>query len=91
MVPGILEQSSTIRASGEMHGSLIGGRLSSVFDIKTKDANVEKLSGEASIGPVTGNFVLETPLVKDKSAILLGARATYADWILRSLDDEELN
>jgi hypothetical protein len=68
-----------------------GGRLSSVFDIETKDANVEKLSGEASIGPVTANLVLEVPLVEDKASILVGGRATYSDWILRSLDSEELN
>ncbi|MFT5984505.1 MAG: hypothetical protein ACI9RM_002971, partial [Ulvibacter sp.] len=68
-----------------------GGRLSSVFDIKTKDASVEKLSGEASIGPVTANLVLEIPVLKEKSAILVGGRATYSDWILRSLDNEELN
>ena len=68
-----------------------GGRLSSVFDIKTKDATVEKLSGEASIGPVTANLVLEIPVVKEKSAVLIGGRATYSDWILRSLDNEELN
>ena len=67
-----------------------GGRLSSVFDIKTKDANVEKFSGEASIGPVTSNLVLEAPLVKDKAGILVGARSTYSDWILRNLDEEEL-
>ncbi len=67
-----------------------GGRLSSVFDIKTKDANVEKFSGEASIGPVTSNLVLETPIVKDKSGILIGARATFSNLILRNLDEEEL-
>lgn len=68
-----------------------GGRLSSVFDITTKDGNTEKFSGEASIGPVTSNIVLETPIVKDKSALLVGGRATYSDWILRALDDEQLN
>ena len=67
-----------------------GGRLSSVFDIKTKDATVEKFSGEASIGPVTSNLVLETPIVKDEAGILVGARSTYSDWILRNLDEEEL-
>lgn len=67
-----------------------GGRLSSVFDIKTKDANIEKFSGEAAIGPVTGNLSLEIPIVKGKSGLLIGGRATYSDWILRSLDDEEL-
>lgn len=68
-----------------------GGRLSSVFDITTKDGNTQKFAGQASIGPVTSNVVLETPIVKDKSALIVGGRATYSDWILRSLDDEQLN
>ena len=67
-----------------------GGRLSSVFDINTKDATIEKLSGEVSIGPVTGNVMLETPVVKGKSGLLVGGRATYSDWILRALDEPEL-
>nr|WP_299068510.1 carboxypeptidase-like regulatory domain-containing protein [uncultured Allomuricauda sp.] len=68
-----------------------GGRLSSVFDITTKDGNTQKFAGEASIGPVTSNIVLETPIVKDKSALLIGGRGTYSDWILRALDDEQLS
>ncbi len=68
-----------------------GGRLSSVFDIKTKDANIEKFSGEASIGPVTSNIALELPVIEGKAGILVGGRSTYSDWILRSLDEEELN
>ncbi|MGB5500334.1 MAG: carboxypeptidase-like regulatory domain-containing protein, partial [Maribacter sp.] len=68
-----------------------GGRLSSVFDIVTKDSNIEKFSGEASIGPVTSNLALEIPLTKDKSSLMFGARGAYSDWILRSLDDESLN
>ncbi|MEX0360957.1 MAG: carboxypeptidase-like regulatory domain-containing protein, partial [Allomuricauda sp.] len=68
-----------------------GGRLSSVFDIHTKDGNDQKFSGEASIGPVTGNLTLETPLIKDKSSLLVGGRATYANWILRSREDENLS
>lgn len=67
-----------------------GGRLSSVFDIETKDGNVEKISGEASLGPVTSNLVLEVPVVKNKSSILVGGRATYSKWILKSLKSESL-
>ena len=68
-----------------------GGRLSSVFDIRTKNGNVEKFSGEGSIGPVTGNLALEIPVKKDTSSLVVGGRGAYADWILRSLDDESLN
>lgn len=68
-----------------------GGRLSSVIDIKTKKGNSQKFSGEASIGPVTGNLLLEVPIVKESSSLLLGGRGAYANWILRSLDEESLN
>ena len=67
-----------------------GGRLSSVFDIKTKDGNVEKFTGEASLGPVTSNLVLEFPVFKNKSSLIVGGRATYSKWILRSLKSESL-
>lgn len=67
-----------------------GGRLSSVFDIQSRDANIEKFSGEASIGPVTSNMVVEIPVLGGKSGLLIGGRATYSDWILKALDDEKL-
>ncbi len=67
-----------------------GGRLSSVFDINTKDGNTEKFTGEVSIGPVTSNLTLEIPIVKEKSSIILGGRSTYSDWILNALDEESL-
>jgi hypothetical protein len=67
-----------------------GGRLSSVFDITSKNGNPTKFSGEGGIGPVTSNLALSTPVVKDKSSLLVGGRATYSGWILRSLKDEEL-
>lgn len=66
-----------------------GGRLSSVFDIKTKDGNMEKLSGEGSIGPVTANLAVETPVIKNKSSLTTGFRATYSDWVLKTIKDEE--
>lgn len=67
-----------------------GGRLSSVFDITSKDANSQEFAGEVSVGPVTGNVALEIPVVKEKSGLILGARSTYSDWILKSLEEESL-
>ncbi|MFT5215662.1 MAG: hypothetical protein ACI83H_000778 [Glaciecola sp.] len=67
-----------------------GGRLSSVFDISSKEANTKEFAGEVSVGPVTGNVALELPVVKDKAGIMVGARGAYAGWILRSLDEEQL-
>lgn len=67
-----------------------GGRLSSVFDITTKNGNPTKFSGEGGIGPVTSNLSLSTPIVKDKSSLLVGVRGTYSGWILRSLKNKSL-
>lgn len=67
-----------------------GGRLSSVFDITTKNGNPEKFSGEGAVGPITSNLSFGIPIKKNRSSILFGARATYSDWILKSLNDESL-
>ncbi|WP_026839689.1 TonB-dependent receptor domain-containing protein [Gillisia sp. JM1] len=68
-----------------------GGRLSSVFEINTKNASTQKFGGEASIGPVTGNLALEIPIVHEKSGLLIGGRGTFSEYILRNLDEESLN
>lgn len=67
-----------------------GGRLSSVFDIRSKDSNTEEFAGEVSLGPVTSNVALEIPVVSEISGLLIGGRGTYSDWILKSLDEESL-
>ncbi|KAF2334418.1 TonB-dependent receptor [Flavobacterium daemonense] len=67
-----------------------GGRLSSVFDIASKNGNPQKFSGEAGIGSVTSNLSIGAPIVKDKASILVGVRTTYSEWILKQLDNENL-
>lgn len=67
-----------------------GGRLSSVFDIASKNGNPEKLTGEGGIGSVTSNLTISAPIIKNKASLLVGVRATYSGWILRSLDEESL-
>ncbi|MEE9364255.1 MAG: TonB-dependent receptor [Cellulophaga sp.] len=71
--------------------SEFGGRLSSVFDIKTKTSSVKKLTGEVAIGPITSTFSIETPVIKEKSTLIIGGRGAYSNWILRSLDHKELS
>jgi len=85
--------SFTIEKANIYKGSIpaeFGGKLSSVFDISSKDGNLEKVAGEGGIGPVTSNLTVSTPIIKGKSSLLVGARATYSDWILKALKDESL-
>jgi hypothetical protein len=83
----------TTRKANIYKGSIpaeFGGRLSSVFDITTKNGDQEKLSGEGGVGPVMSNITIGTPIIKGKSSLLAGVRATYSGWILRSLKEESL-
>ncbi len=68
-----------------------GGRLASVFDIESKTPTKTDFNGEASIGPVTSSLMFQTPIVKEKSGLMVGGRATYSDYILRALNEESLN
>jgi len=47
-----------------------GGRLSSVIDIRAKDGNMNKFSGNASISPVSTRFSIEGPFRKEAVPIL---------------------
>lgn len=67
-----------------------GGRLSSVIDISTKEPNMKEFSGEGNIGPITGNLMIETPIIKDKMSVLVGGRATYSDWVLKAISEESI-
>ena len=67
-----------------------GGRLSSVFDISTRQGNMNKFTVRGGISPITGHVSFEGPIVKNKSAFILSARSTYSDWMLNRLEDPAL-
>lgn len=67
-----------------------GGRLSSVFDITTKEPNKEKYSVKAGLGPITSSLLFEGPIIKDKTSLMLGGRATYSDFVLKQIRNSPL-
>lgn len=62
-----------------------GGRLSSVIDINMKDGNKEEWHGDAGIGLISSRLMIEGPIKKDKSSILISGRRTYADLMLKPI------
>ena len=64
-----------------------GGRISSVLKVTSKEANMQKLTGSASIGALTSKANLEIPIVKEHVSLLLNGRTTYSDWILKKLPE----
>ena len=62
-----------------------GGKISSVTDVTTKSASMDSLSGSAELGITSTKAMLEIPLIKGKSSLLLAGRRTFLD-LLQSLD-----
>ena len=65
-----------------------GGRLSSVLEINSREGNNKDISGSAGVGLLTSRFTLEGPLIKDRSSFIIGARTTYANWLLNLLPSQ---
>ncbi|PLX04500.1 MAG: TonB-dependent receptor [Marinilabiliales bacterium] len=68
-----------------------GGRLSSIFDLTTKEGNKKKFSLRGGISPITTSLLVEGPFQEDKSSYLVAVRSTYSDWILGMIDNYEIS
>lgn len=83
---------SDMMSDAELYKSSIpaqyGGRISSVLNIIPKEPDKEKLNGSASIGLLTSRGHLEIPVVRNKLAVMLDARGTYSDWMLKLLPEK---
>jgi len=68
-----------------------GGRISSVFDIRSKQGNRNGFSMKGGISPVTGRLLFEGPLIKDKSSFIIGIRSTYSNWLLHMVENPDIS
>lgn len=67
-----------------------GGKLSSVFNIITKQGNRKRFNVRGGLNPVTSNITLEGPIIKDTGSLLLSMRSTYSNWVLRRINDPNI-
>jgi hypothetical protein len=67
-----------------------GGRASSVLDVTTRNGNKDKYSAAIGISPITGRVYVEGPIINDRTTVLIAARSTYSDWLLKKIDDSSL-
>lgn len=58
-----------------------GGRLSSVFDIRTKDGNNQEFDGELDLGLVASKATFEGPIEKGKASFFVSGRRSLTDFI----------
>lgn len=62
-----------------------GGRISSVMNISSRQADKKHFAGSASVGLLTSKAHLEIPILKNKLSWLFAGRTTYSDWMLKML------
>ena len=63
------------------------GRLSSVLDIRTREGNNQRLSGDINVGLLTAKASIEGPIQKDRSSFLVSYRRSTVDpWISSIID-----
>jgi hypothetical protein len=74
-----------------------GSRLASIFDISTRQGNKKKFFAKGGISPVTGHIMIEGPIKKDfdserasKTSFVTSWRSTYSDWILKRIQDYDV-
>ncbi|UII79221.1 TonB-dependent receptor [Flagellimonas sp. CMM7] len=63
-----------------------GGRVSSVLEIFQKEGNSKELKVNGGIGAVASRLLVEGPIIKDRTAFLVGGRASYAHLFLPLFD-----
>lgn len=67
-----------------------GGRASSVLDVQVKPGSFTDYSFKGGVGIVSSRFVAEGPIIKDKTSFLVGLRTSYSDWMLRLIQQPEI-
>lgn len=67
-----------------------GGRVSSVLEINSRNPSTESVKLKGGVGLITSRLTADIPLVKGKSALLIGGRASYIDWLLKRVKNVEI-
>ncbi|HNP19526.1 MAG TPA: TonB-dependent receptor [Fulvivirga sp.] len=67
-----------------------GGRGSSVLNIKYKNGDMKHWKGSGSIGLISAKVIAEGPIVRNKLSLVVGARTSYSDWLLKSVKDPDV-
>lgn len=61
----------------------LGGRVSGFLDIAMRAAESDRFRGEGGIGLISSRALVEGPIVPGRSGLLVAARRTYVDALIR--------
>lgn len=67
-----------------------GGKASSVLDVRTKEGDFEKWQFGGGLGPIASRVLIEGPIWKNKTSIIVGARGSLSDFYLKYFNNPSL-
>ncbi|MDH5400742.1 MAG: TonB-dependent receptor, partial [Cyclobacteriaceae bacterium] len=70
--------------------SYYGGRLAAVMDVKLKEGNNKKVISKGSLGLISGKLAVEGPVNQGKGSFIIGARASFLNWMLKKTKNVSL-
>jgi hypothetical protein len=82
IIPDAIKHTEIYRADFPVQ---FGGRLSSVIDIRARDGNMKKLSGSASLNPISTRFSFEGPFKKDASSYFVSFRLSTIGLLVKAV------
>lgn len=68
-----------------------GGRLSGLVDIHTREGNMSYWQGKMTVSPLLGRFMVEGPLVSQKTSFLLSGRSSWLGGLFNLLASDEIS
>ena len=68
-----------------------GGRLSSVLDVRQREGNSKRFSGQGGLGILSSRATIEGPIIKDKMSFLVSGRRSYGDIFTNLSPNENIN
>lgn len=67
-----------------------GGRTGSALNIQMRPGDMENWQGQVGVGTSNGKLLVEGPIQKDKLSLIVGARISNANWLLRQARDLDI-
>ena len=83
IIPEAIKNTEVYRADFPIQ---YGGRLSSVIDIRARDGNMERFSGNANLSPVSTRFCVEGPFKRNVSSYFLSFRISTFGLLVKALN-----
>ena len=68
-----------------------GGRLSSILDVRMKEGNSKKFTGNGGVGLIFSRLSLEGPIKDENTSFLIAGRRSYADILARPFLGSDLD